>query len=95
VVSAIDFIGVSQSLKERVQPRLGMQVGDAVTTDTLLKLGETVRGIDEHLTLGVLSNKLPDGRSEVRIQIAVRKWTRRPAVTAPASTSATSGSRST
>jgi bla regulator protein blaR1 len=72
VVSAIDFIGVSPSLKERVQPRLGVQVGDAVTNDTLLKLGETIWGIDEHLTLGVLSNKSPDGRSEVRIQIALR-----------------------
>jgi beta-lactamase regulating signal transducer with metallopeptidase domain len=71
VVNAIDFIGVSPSLKERVQQRLGVQVGDAVTTDTLLKLGETIRGIDEHLTLGVLSNRSQDGRSDVRIQIAL------------------------
>src|SRR4029453_10515194 len=71
VVNAIDFIGVSPSLKERVQPRLGVQVGDAVTNDTLLKLGETIWGIDEHLTLGVLSNKSPDGGSEARIHMSL------------------------
>jgi beta-lactamase regulating signal transducer with metallopeptidase domain len=73
VVAAIEFIGVNPNLKERVQQRLGVQVGDAVTTDTLLQLGETIRGIDEHLTLGVLSNRSPDGRSDVRIQIVLTR----------------------
>jgi hypothetical protein len=71
VVTGIEFIGMSPDLKERVQQRLGVQAGDAVTSDTLLKLGETIRGIDEHLTLGLVANKSTDGRSDVRIQVAL------------------------
>jgi periplasmic protein TonB len=73
VLKDIVFVGVDPGVQDQIRNQLQLHSGDALTGQAVFAALNALRGIDEHLTLAVMSRKKADGSvSEANVRITVR-----------------------